>query len=113
MPADRSGIRSPVAGLIIRTDHKWKDLLRGDEVPARLFKRGGEYDHMTRRAAEEALFAKWRTYYYSLTGFARLPPDSPLVRAGWIGIWSESATTGMLIRLNREDQYMIGTYRTA
>lgn len=96
--------------LIIKSDHRWKEFKHREEVPKRVL--AGQFDYQDPEDSSSG-FMKWRSFWYHLDQFSRLPEGSPEAKLGWQGYLSESMSTGMLVKVSRDgDEYQIATYRS-
>ena len=94
--------------LKIKTDHKWRNLLYGYELPQKVRK---DFDYLTDEEYATRNFPKYRGYYYDVGEFERIPELAEAPMKQWHGYQSDSYFSGILIRFSEDgEQYQIATY---
>lgn len=93
----------------IITDHKWKNLLYGYQVPEKVKK--DYFDWMQEPEIDSSYFIKYRNRYYSLDDFMRIEKECPFYSLGYHGYVSDSYFSGVLVKLSDDgEQYQIALY---
>lgn len=90
--------------LKIKTNNAWREFVSRDEVPAKVL--ASQFD-WTNEAHEEHGdyshgFFKYRNYWYHLADFLRIEKGGQF--SEWTGYHSDSAFSGVLIRLSDDGE---------
>ena len=92
----------------IISNFRERDILFSHEVPPSVLDR--EFDYHSPEDRETAIFFKYRNQYYCLDQFMRTT-DKMLKDKGWDGYHCGGAWSGVLIRLDLEnDKVKVATY---
>ena len=95
-----------MSDLTITTDRKWKFFYSVSDVPAKVL--ADQFGYQNRDEVFDG-FIKYRDYWYHADMFMRI--DHTDVFNGWHGYHSDSAFSGVLIKISGDgEKYMIGTY---
>mgnify|MGYP003320775012 CR=1 FL=1 len=87
-----------------------RDILYSYEVPPSVL--DSQFDYHSPEDRENALFFVYKKQYYCLDGFMRTT-DKMLKDKGWDGYYCDSAWSGVLIRLDLEnDKVKVATYNS-
>lgn len=90
----------------IITDHKWKDIKLGYELPKKWRK---EHDWIKEDEFNNTPFAVYRGWAYPLSEFMRCEDHTGF--EDWDGYAGDSFYSGTVIKLSEDgEQYMIGRY---
>ena len=93
--------------MIIKTDHKWKNLLYGYELTE---KEKSEFDYLTTEQIDFGSFIRYKGRVYDVGEFIRVS-DGMGELLGWHGYSSDSFFSGIVIKVSDDgEQYMIGAY---
>ena len=84
--------------MAITTNHHSRPFLSREEVPTKIL--NDQFDW----TSSENFFLRYKGVYYHISQFMRLPP----VPGGWTGSCAESATTGVVIKVEGCESYKIG-----
>lgn len=91
-----------MAELTIKTDNKWKNFLYGYELTEKEKK---EFDWIDKDDFEGHAFLRHNNAVYSLSEFLVTMPEE-LKAKGWHGFASDSAFSGVAIKISRDgEQY--------
>jgi hypothetical protein len=91
--------------ITIKTDHKWRDLVYRQDVPAKLLT--NEFDYQNPEEAIDGFFC-YRGVWYHLDAFV---PIEHAELKGWSAYCGDSYFSGVVIKLSRDgEQIKIGTY---
>lgn len=94
----------------IISNHQERDILFSHEVPPSVL--DNEFNYQTKEEREYALFFKYKNQYYCVDDFMPTT-DKMLKDKGWDGFTCESAWSGVLIRLDLEnDKVKVATYNS-
>lgn len=94
----------------VYTDRKWKNFKYGYEVPKKVMR--SDFDHLDEDSAIDG-FLLYRGNWYHISDFMRISPGAPDWMKHWSGYTSDSAFSGILIKISDDgEQYIIGTYIT-
>jgi hypothetical protein len=86
----------------VTTDHKWKSLRYGYEVPAKVL--ADQFDWMDEDESGHGFFC-YHGRWYNVQEFMRTDVK------GWDGMHGDSFFSGVLIRLSKDgESYMVATY---
>ena len=97
-----------MAELTITTDRKWKNFLTVNEVPKKVL--ADQFDYQNRDEVFDGFF-KYRDVWYHIDMFMRVGHMPNPAMALWHGYHSDSAFSGVLIKISGDgEQYMVGTY---
>lgn len=92
--------------LTIKTDHKWKNFLYGNEVPKKVL---AEYDWLSEDEKWDGWVRRGKEYYH-ISDFMRIPGPNPF-GGKWNGYFSDSFFSGIVIEMSDDgEQYKIGLY---
>ena len=96
----------------IKSDHKWRNLLYGYELPKKQRK---EFDYIkSDEEFETRNFAKYHGQYYDINEFQRIPTTTEITFkefAKWDGYMNDTYSSGVLIKLSSDgEQYKIGIF---
>lgn len=94
----------------IKTDHKWKAVLSGFELPKKWRK---EFSYLTNDQYSDVRFAYYNKYYYDVQEFMVLQGHAgqPKEFKGWDGYQSDSYFSGIVIKISSDgEKYKIGRY---
>lgn len=87
----------------IVTDHKWKQLKYGHEVPKKVLE---DFDWLDDAEIMDGFF-KYRDRWYHISDFQRTSGDLKLL--GWDGIHQDSFFSGVVIKLSDDsEEYQVG-----
>jgi hypothetical protein len=96
-----------MAEVTVRTDRKWKQFKYRDEVPKKVL--ADQFDYQDEDVIDG--YFKYRGYWYHTDMFMRLGHGAPSAFSGWDGYHSDSAFSGVLIKLSPDgEEYQVGTY---
>lgn len=91
----------------IITNNQWRDFLYGYEIPETVLQ--SDFDYLDDDETTDG-FIKYRGCYYHLSEFMRLT-DNTGIPGDWSGYLSDSAFSGVLVRVSRDgEQYQIATF---
>lgn len=93
----------------ITTDNKWKKFKYGYEVPRSVL--DAEYSHLSEDEAFDQFF-QYRGRWYHISDFMVIGPRYPSeFRKWWDGYLSDSAFSGIVIRVSKDgEDYKVGTF---
>ena len=92
----------------IISNFQYRDIISSYEVPVSVL--DSEFDYHSPEDRESAFFFKYKNQYYCLDQFMRTT-DKMLKDKGWDGYHSDSYFSGILVRLDLEnDKVKVATY---
>lgn len=95
----------------VTTDHKWKNLLYGYELPESVL---SDFDYIEPEELPTRSFIKYKGGYYDVGDIMRIDPERehyPEEFKSWHGYVSETFFSGILVRLSDDgEQYQIASY---
>jgi len=95
-----------VPGYVVKTDGRWRELKRRDEVPKKVL--AGDLDWTTEGDLGPAFF-KFKGDWQYLGEFMRAEGD--VLKAGWTGVMGWSYSNGVFIKLSNDgERYIAGYY---
>lgn len=91
--------------LTIKTNHTWRNTRYGSEVPRAVM--ASQFEHLDEDERVDG-FICYRGCWYHVSDFMRCDSDA---FDGWNGYHSDSAFSGVLIKLNNDgERVMLATY---
>jgi len=100
----------PSSGITVKANRAWRQFKYRYEVPARLFYKGGQFDHMGAEGVAEEYedgFFKYKGHWYHLSDFT----NASAAFEGWDGVAPDSFFSGILIKISKDgERYKVGTY---
>lgn len=95
-----------MANVTITTNHQWRDFVYRQDVPAKVLE--SDFDYLD--SDESDGFFRYRGVWYHLSGFMRLD-DNATDLAGWHAYSSDSAFSGVLIKVSNDgESVMVANY---
>lgn len=92
--------------LTVKTNNHWRFTTYGADVPASVM--ADQFEHLGEDERVDG-FICYRGHWYHVSDFMRIEHNADL--AGWHGYTSDSAFSGVLIRLSDDGEtVMMGTY---
>lgn len=92
---------------IVTNNHK-HEFLYQEEVPAEIMK--DQFSHLDNEISDG--FVKYRDYYYHTADFSLVSKYAVPPLSRWDGFISETAFSGVVIKIVDSDTYIIGRYWT-
>ena len=90
----------------VRTDHKWKSLKYGYELPKNQRK---QFNYLSDEEFDTHNFVKYRRSYYDVNEFMAIPNRSSSDLGAWDGYHGETYFSGIVIKLSSDgERYKIG-----
>ena len=94
--------------LTIKTNHAWRYTSYGSDVPRAVMT--SQFDHLVEDERADG-FVRYRGYWYHVSDFMRVPAGMFGDDDTWHGYLSDSAFSGVLIRLSDDgESVMLATY---
>lgn len=96
-------------GISVQTDRKWRYFIEGSSIPSMY----NEFNYMTRKQFNVALFAQFKRVYYALDEFVHMPETKGIASLiyGWDGYIGQTYDSGIIIKLSKNTElYKIGRY---
>lgn len=98
-------------GLSIKSQNTWRNFIYRSDVPAKVL--ASDFDYQDENEAVDG-FMHYRGVWYHLDQFMRLEgpwENGSLGALGWQAYHSDSAFSGVVIKISRDgERYQIGTY---